>query len=78
MSCLSIPGCADLTSRGGMSIIFAPPTRRLWSRAAYTRLLGAGRALNSLFISPELSRIFRFRAHAMRFRFPGAFGGEHP
>jgi uncharacterized protein len=48
-------------------------------RVYYAPPLGAaGRALNSLFISPELSRIFRFRAHAMRFRFPGAFGGEHP
>jgi uncharacterized protein len=32
----------------------------------------AGHALNALFVGPELSRIFRFRAHAMRFRFPGA------
>jgi len=37
----------------------------------YAPPLGAaGCALNSLFVGPELSRIFRFRAHAMRFRFP--------
>jgi uncharacterized protein len=42
-------------------------------RLYYAPPLGAaGRGLNSLFVGPELSRIFRFRAHAMRFRFPGA------
>jgi uncharacterized protein len=42
-------------------------------RLYYAPPLGAaGHMLNSLFVGPELSRIFRFRAHAMRFRFPGA------
>jgi uncharacterized protein len=46
-------------------------------RVYYAPPLGyAGHTLNSLFVGPELSRIFRFRAHAMRFRFPG--GSQRP